>query len=141
MVKALVQMDAEGGRLPIWPNPAETNIMIASHADCVIADAFVKGLRGYDIEKAYAAVRKDAMVPPPFDTTTRWADRARWLGPAAPHGGAGFEARVSPTTRRSATSATTRPTSRSPAGSSSGLTTTAWRRWRRSCGRETCMCS
>ncbi len=93
MVKALVQMDAEGGRLPIWPNPTETNIMIASHADCVIADAFVKGLRGYDVQKAYAAVRKDAMVPPPLDTTTRWADRAPWLGPAAPPGGVGFEAR------------------------------------------------
>jgi predicted alpha-1,2-mannosidase len=30
---------------------------------------------------------------PAFDTTTRWADRAPWLGPAAPPGGAGFEAR------------------------------------------------
>ena len=93
MVRALVQMGEEGGRLPLWPNPTETNIMIASHADCVIADAFVKGLRGYDVEKAYAAVRKDAMEPPPLDTTTRWADRAPWLGPPAPPHGVGFEAR------------------------------------------------
>ena len=93
MVKALVQMYEEGGRLPLWPNPTETNIMISAHADCVIADAFVKGLRGYDVGKAYAAVRKDAFVPPPLDTTTRWADRAPWLGPAAPPDGVGFESR------------------------------------------------
>jgi putative alpha-1,2-mannosidase len=93
MVKALVQMDGEGGRLPLWPNPTETNIMIASHADCVIADAFVKGLRGFDVQKAYTAVRRDAMVPPPRDTTTRWVDRAPWLGPPAPADGVGFEAR------------------------------------------------
>jgi putative alpha-1,2-mannosidase len=93
MVRALVQMEAEGGRLPLWPNPTATNIMIGSHADCVIADAFVKGLRGYDVDKAYAAIREDAMEPPPLDTKTRWADRAPWLGPPAPPHGVGFEAR------------------------------------------------
>ena len=93
MVRALVQMYVEGGRLPMWPNPAETNIMLSSHADCVIADAFVKGLRGYDAGQAWAAVRKDFSDPPAFDTATRWEDRAPWLGPPAPPNGVGFESR------------------------------------------------
>ncbi len=37
--------------------------MIGTHGDSVIADAFVKGIRDYDVEKAYAALRKDATEP------------------------------------------------------------------------------
>ena len=48
----------------MWPNPAETNIMIGTHADAVIADAYVKGVRGYDTALAYEAVWKDALTPP-----------------------------------------------------------------------------
>jgi putative alpha-1,2-mannosidase len=38
MITSMLQMYKEGGRLPMWPNPAETNIMISLHADAVIAD-------------------------------------------------------------------------------------------------------
>jgi len=78
MIKSLLQMYREGGWLPKWPNPTYTGIMIGSHADSVIADAFVKGFRGYDTNLAYEAVRKDAFVPPDGDSTKRWADRDRW---------------------------------------------------------------
>jgi predicted alpha-1,2-mannosidase len=78
MITAMLQMYEQGGRLPMWPNPAETNIMIGTHADAVIADAYVKGFRGYNVDLAYKALLKDAMVPPPLDTVRKYADRDLW---------------------------------------------------------------
>ncbi len=68
MIRSLINMYEEGGWMPKWPNPTYSNIMIGTHADAVIADAFVKGFRGYDIKKAYQAMRKNAFTPPPGDT-------------------------------------------------------------------------
>lgn len=78
MVNSLVQNYAEGGWLPMWPNPTETNIMIGTHADAVIADAYIKGFRGYDTALAYEAIRKDAMIAPDCDTKKIWGDRDLW---------------------------------------------------------------
>jgi len=50
----------EGGRLPQWPSPGGFGGMIGTHADAMIADAMVKGIRGFDSPTAYAALRKDA---------------------------------------------------------------------------------
>ncbi|MEO5647715.1 MAG: GH92 family glycosyl hydrolase, partial [Chitinophagaceae bacterium] len=80
MITSMLQMYKQGGRLPMWPNPAETNIMIGTHANPVIADAYVKGFRGYDVNLAYEALLKDAMVPPDNDTNLRYADRDLWTG-------------------------------------------------------------
>ena len=78
MITSLIQMYQQGGWLPKWPNPTYTGIMIGSHADSVIADAWVKGIRGFDLEKAYEAVYKNAMIPPDGDENKRWEDRAPW---------------------------------------------------------------
>lgn len=75
MIQSLLQTYDEGGWLPKWPNPTYSNIMIGTHADAVIADAFVKKFRGYDLEKAYEAVYKNAMTPPLNDTLMKWGDR------------------------------------------------------------------
>jgi predicted alpha-1,2-mannosidase len=78
MITSLLQMYDEGGWMPMWPNPTYSNIMIGTHADSVIADAYVKGIRGFDLQKAYAATHKNAMTPPDGDATNRWTDRAPW---------------------------------------------------------------
>jgi predicted alpha-1,2-mannosidase len=75
MVQALLQDFREGGWMPKWPNPSYTNIMIATHADAVVAEAIVKGFHGFDYRLAYRAVYKDAMTPPEGDTTRDWHDR------------------------------------------------------------------
>ena len=62
IINAMLQMFKEGGRLPMWPNPAETNIMIGTHADDVIADAYIKGFRGFDVDLAYKAVFKMSWI-------------------------------------------------------------------------------
>ncbi len=78
MVQSLIQMYEQGGYMPKWPNPTYTGIMIGTHADAVVADAVVKGVKGFDLEGAYRACMKDAMVPSKGDSTNRWADRALW---------------------------------------------------------------
>lgn len=78
MVQSLVQMYQQGGWMPKWPNPTYSNIMIGTPADSVIADAYLKGFRSFDVSAAYAAVHKDAMQPPEGDPNNRWADRADW---------------------------------------------------------------
>jgi len=78
MIQSLVQMYEEGGWIPKWPNPTYSNIMIGTPGDAIIADAFVKGFRDYDTNKAYAALYKDAMTPPDGDEHKRWGDRAEW---------------------------------------------------------------
>ena len=61
--------------MPKWPNPSYTNIMIATHADSVVAEAINKGFHGFDYQLAYDAAYKDAMTPPEGDTTRDWHDR------------------------------------------------------------------
>ncbi|WP_242093122.1 GH92 family glycosyl hydrolase [Aestuariivivens sediminicola] len=75
MIQSLLQMYEEGGWMPKWPNPTYSNIMTGTHADAVIGDAYVKGFRDYDIDLAYEAMRKNAMLPPPCDTEKHWGDR------------------------------------------------------------------
>lgn len=76
MVRSLIQMYEQGGYMPKWPNPTYTGIMIGTHADAVVADAVVKGVKGFDLQKAYQACMKNAMVPSCNDSVNRWADRA-----------------------------------------------------------------
>ena len=75
MITALLQDFKEGGWMPKWPNPSYTNIMIGTHADSLVAEAFRKGFHGFDRQLAWQAVFKDAMAPPEGDTTRRWLDR------------------------------------------------------------------
>jgi predicted alpha-1,2-mannosidase len=50
--------------LPIWSLQGnETWCMIGYHAVPVIADAFLKGVRGFDPERAYAASKRTALNP------------------------------------------------------------------------------
>lgn len=51
----------QAGRLPVWELAAnETDTMIGYHAVSVIADAAAKGLKGFDAEKAFAAMNESA---------------------------------------------------------------------------------
>ena len=52
----------QGGRLPVWELAAnETDTMIGYHSVSVIADAWVKGIRGFDEERALEAMVDSAM--------------------------------------------------------------------------------
>ncbi|UCG27056.1 MAG: GH92 family glycosyl hydrolase, partial [Bacteroidales bacterium] len=56
----LVQYD-QGGLLPVWELSAnETMTMIGYHSVPVIVDAYIKGIRDFDIEKAFEAMKNSA---------------------------------------------------------------------------------
>ena len=63
MITGLLNSYDEGGWIPKWPSPGYSNIMYGTHADAVIADAYVKGVRGYDLDKALEAMMKNATTP------------------------------------------------------------------------------
>ena len=78
MMQSLLEMYREGGWLPKWPNPGYTGIMVGAPAEVVLAEAYVKGFRGFDLNLAYEAVRKNATVPQAGDATCNWADRGEF---------------------------------------------------------------
>jgi Glycosyl hydrolase family 92 len=49
----------EGGWLPSWASPGYRNCMVGTYADVVVSDAIVKGVKGFDLKLAEAALRKD----------------------------------------------------------------------------------
>lgn len=57
MIHSFLDIYDASGELPIWPLSAgETGTMIGYHSVSVIADAYLKGIRGYDAEKALEAM-------------------------------------------------------------------------------------
>jgi predicted alpha-1,2-mannosidase len=59
--------------LPMWElDGNETWCMIGYHAVPVIVDAFLKGVKGFDPERAYAAIRATAMNPD-YDSVAQYA--------------------------------------------------------------------
>ncbi|CAG7944319.1 unnamed protein product [Penicillium salamii] len=75
MMRSLLRIFDWSGWLPMWANLVETNIMIATNADAVLANALQRGFKGFDIQKAWKAVKKDAYTPPDHDTETLYYDR------------------------------------------------------------------
>jgi predicted alpha-1,2-mannosidase len=66
MVVSLVEMARQGGYLPRWPSGSGyTNSMFGTPADIMIADTYLKGIRDFDVEAAYQAMRKTALGPTP----------------------------------------------------------------------------
>lgn len=60
-IKTFIAKYEEGGIMPIWDLSANyTGCMIGYHAVPVIADAYLKGIRGYDVNKAFEAMKHSA---------------------------------------------------------------------------------
>lgn len=53
----------EGGWFPKWASPGYRSCMIGTHIDAIMADAYVKGIRGFDLEAAYEGMRRNAFEP------------------------------------------------------------------------------
>lgn len=56
MQEALINDYKEGGWLPEWSSPGYADIMIGNNSASVVSEAYLKGLRGYDIETLYQAL-------------------------------------------------------------------------------------
>jgi hypothetical protein len=57
-IKSFLAMYDQGGLLPIWPlASSETYCMVGNHSIPVIVDAYAKGIRDFDAEKALTAMK------------------------------------------------------------------------------------
>ncbi|ACQ78399.1 alpha-1,2-mannosidase [Beutenbergia cavernae DSM 12333] len=74
MMASLLASYSSSGWLPIWENLVETNIMVGTHADSILAEAVLKGV-DVDVPLAFEAAYKNASVPPDGDTERWWGDR------------------------------------------------------------------
>jgi len=55
MQEGLINAYKESGFLPEWASPGHRNTMVGNNSASVVSDAYLKGLRGYDIETLWEA--------------------------------------------------------------------------------------
>ncbi|MFK5973455.1 MAG: GH92 family glycosyl hydrolase [Flavobacteriaceae bacterium] len=61
MVNSMLRIYDESGWLPKWElNATETTTMVGDPAGIILADTYLKGIRDFDVEKAYTAMIKSA---------------------------------------------------------------------------------
>lgn len=65
MVRSLIAKGEQGGFLPIFPAwNSYTQEMTGDHSGAIVADAYVKGIRGFDAESAFQLMKKNATQEP-----------------------------------------------------------------------------
>ena len=60
IMQGLANAYKEGGWLPEWMSPGQRDVMIGSNSANIIADAWLSGVRGFDVETLYEAMVKNA---------------------------------------------------------------------------------
>lgn len=70
MQEGLVNTYKESGFLPEWASPGHRGCMVGNNSASVVADAYLKGLRGYDIETLWEAVKHGANAVHPRVSST-----------------------------------------------------------------------
>jgi predicted alpha-1,2-mannosidase len=71
IMEGLVNTYKESGWLPEWASPGHRDCMIGSNSASLIADSYLKGIRGYDIETLYEAIIKNTRSVGPVSSVGR----------------------------------------------------------------------
>jgi predicted alpha-1,2-mannosidase len=71
IMQGLVNTYKESGWLPEWASPGHRDCMIGSNSASIIADSYLKGIRGYDIETLYQAILKNTDSVGPVSSVGR----------------------------------------------------------------------
>ena len=72
MQEGLVNTWLESGFLPEWASPGHRNCMVGNNSCSVVADAYLKGLRGYDVDQLWDALMHGiGAVHPEVNSTGR----------------------------------------------------------------------
>lgn len=74
-MQALLDAQEQCGWLPSWSFPSETGGMVGNHSISLLTDAWVKGIRTFDPEKALKAYAHEAMNKGPWGGAN---ERVRW---------------------------------------------------------------
>jgi predicted alpha-1,2-mannosidase len=72
IMAGLVNTYKESGWLPEWASPGHRNCMIGSNSASLIADSYLKGIRGYDINTLYEAILKNTENEGPLHSVGRF---------------------------------------------------------------------
>lgn len=73
MQAGLVNAYLQSGFLPEWASPGHRSVMIGNNSATIVADAYLKGARGYDIETLYEGVlHSTENVHPTVSATGRY---------------------------------------------------------------------
>ncbi len=80
MQEGLINDYKEGGYLPEWSSPGYRAVMVGNNSASIVADAYIKGLRGYDIETLYEALKHGANTEGPHGTGRRGVEYYNRLG-------------------------------------------------------------
>ncbi len=70
MQEGLVNAYKESGFLPEWASPGHRDCMVGNNSASIVADAYIKGLRGYDVETLWEAVKHGANAVHPTVSST-----------------------------------------------------------------------
>jgi len=71
MQEGLANAYKEGGWLPEWSSPGYADIMVGNNSASVVADAWIKGVRGQDIETLWQALKHGANNEGPMTAVGR----------------------------------------------------------------------
>ena len=71
IMEGLANTYKESGWLPEWASPGHRRSMIGSNSASVIIDAYLKGIKGYDINVLYEALLKNTEGEGPINTVGR----------------------------------------------------------------------
>jgi len=72
MMEGLANTFKESGWLPEWASPGHRNCMIGSNSASIIADSYLKGIRGYDIDTLYEGILKNSENAGPMESVGRF---------------------------------------------------------------------
>lgn len=71
IMEGLANTYKESGWLPEWASPGHRDCMIGSNSASLIADSYLKGIRGYDIETLYEGILKNSENEGPLSSVGR----------------------------------------------------------------------
>jgi predicted alpha-1,2-mannosidase len=71
IMEGLANAYRESGWLPEWASPGHRDCMIGSNSASLIADSYIKGIRGYNIDTLYNAIIKNTKGPGPVSSVGR----------------------------------------------------------------------
>jgi predicted alpha-1,2-mannosidase len=80
MQEGLINDYKEGGWLPEWSSPGYSDVMVGNNSASVVADAYLKGGRGYDIGTLYQALLHGANNDGPAATGRDGVEYYKTLG-------------------------------------------------------------
>ena len=71
LVDGFLQQYRDGGWMARWSSPGYADLMVGTSSDVAFADAWLKGVRGFDAHQVYEAGLKNATVAPPVSNVGR----------------------------------------------------------------------